>query len=121
MASTKADGNRVAWTYVANDDAEYRVSAKAVYVLDVTDGAKYGGEAAAPALKPKPAGMQMRKVYAVSAAGKTLAITCYSKTATAFATPGTELTRNINGVDTVVTTTEDTIPQRSGRQTKQPS
>lgn len=121
MASTKADGNRVAWTYTANDGETYRVSAKAVYVLDGTDGAKYGGSAAAASLKPKPSGLRMRQVYAVSAAGKTIAIVCYEKTCDAFATPGTTLTRNINGTDTSVTTTADTLKEKSARQTKQAS
>jgi hypothetical protein len=121
MASTKADGNRVSWTYTANDSEAYRVSAKAVYVLDGTDGAKYGGSAAAASLKPKPAGLRMRQVYAVTAAGKTIAITCYTAACDAFATAGTTLTRNINGTDTSVTTTGDTRPEKSGRQTKQSS
>lgn len=121
MASTKADGNRVAWTYTANDGTAYRVSAKAVYVLDGTDGAKYGGSAAAASVRAKPAGLRMRQVYAVSAAGRTVAIPVYEKTADAFATPGTTLTRDINGTDTSVTTTSDTISEKMGRQTKQSS
>lgn len=119
MASTKAVGNRVAWTYTDNNSETYRVSAKDVYVNDVTDGAKYGGTAAAASLKAKPKGLRMRGVYATTAAGDTILITCYTAAATAFATPGTTLTRNVNGVDVEATTTAMQLPERSGKQCKQ--
>lgn len=113
------DGNRIAWTYTDNNGETYRVSAKAVYVNDVTDGTKYGGTAAAASLKAKPRGLRMRAVYATSAAGDTILVTCYTAAATAFATPGTTLTRNINGADVSVTTTAMQLPERSGKQAKQ--
>lgn len=121
MATTKVDNNKVAWTYTDNNAETYRVSAKSVYVLDGTDGAKYGGSAASAALKAKPKGLRMRGVYCTSAAGKTILVTAYEPTATVFATPGTTVTRNINGVDVVVTSTAMQLAERSGKQAKEQS
>lgn len=114
MASTKADNNRVAWTYTDDRGNDWRVSAKAVYVLDPTDGGKYGGSAASAAVKRLPKGYSMRKVYA-TCGGKLLAITCYETTAVAFTTEGTTLTRNLNGIDTTATTTEGTLAEKRPR------
>lgn len=121
MASTKADKNRVAWTYTSDDGQSYRVSAPSVYVLDGTDGAKYGGSAAAASLKSKPAGLRMRKREFVSAAGVTLWIPCYDTTCAAWATPATTLTRDINGTDTTVTRGANSQPEKHGKQCKQAS
>lgn len=121
MASTKADKNKVAWTYTDDNGNDWRVSAPAVYVLDGTDGAKYGGAAAAASVQPKPAGLRMRKREFTSAAGKTLWIPCYETTAAAWATPATTLTRDINGTDTSVTRGTGSQPERMGRQCKQAS
>ncbi len=54
MASTKADNNRCAWQYTDKNDTDYAISAKAVYVLDGTDGAKYGGQAAPSTVRRIP-------------------------------------------------------------------
>jgi hypothetical protein len=118
MASTKASGDRVAWTYTDNNGEAYRVSAKDVYVNDPTDGAKYGGSAAAADLKAKPRGLRMRGVYATDASGNTILVTVYTANAPAL-TPLTTLTRNFNGVDTEFTTTAMQLAERSGKQAKQ--
>ena len=65
MASTKANNNRVVWDYTDDNAADYAVSAKAVYVLDGTDGSKYGGSAPAETVPPKPLQLVMRKVKCV--------------------------------------------------------
>jgi len=121
MASTKADNNRVAWTYTTHDGEDFRVSAKAVYVLDGTDGAKYGGSAASANLRPLPTSFRMRQVKCTDAAGATRAVVAYEETATIWTTAGTQLTLNKNGVDTTFETSSDLIPERYGRQTKQQS
>lgn len=121
MASTKADKNKVAWTYTDDNAQSWRVSAPAVYVLDPTDGAKYGGSAALPSVPGKPVGLRMRKREFSSAAGKTLWITCYDTSGAAWATPATTLTRDINGTDTTVTRGTGSQPEKMGRQTKQAS
>ena len=121
MASTKADKNKVAWTYTDDDANDWRVSAPAVYVLDGTDGTKYGGEAALPSVAGKPLGLRMRKREFTSAAGKTLWIVCYDTACDAWATPATTLTRDINGTDTTVTRGTGSQPEQMGRQTKQAS
>jgi len=114
MASTKADNNRVAWTYTDDKGNDWRVSAKAVYVNDVTDGTKYGGSAAAASVARLPKGYQMRKVYA-TCGGKLLAIPAYEVTAAIWTTAGTTLTRNLNGTDTTATTTEGTLAEKRPR------
>jgi hypothetical protein len=103
MASTKADNNRVAWTYTDDLGNDYRVSAKAVYVLDGTDGAKYGGAAAGVAVAAIPPKLRMRAVKCASSAGVVRWIPAYEVTAALWATPSTTVSRDINGTDTPMT------------------
>jgi hypothetical protein len=119
MASTKADRNAVAWTYTDEASQDWRVSARGVYVLDVTDGAKYGGSAAAGSVRGKPVGLKMRAVYCVSPAGKTALIPAYDTACDLWTTPGTTVTRDLNGVDIVFTSTADKRAEKAGRQCKQ--
>jgi hypothetical protein len=105
MASTKANNNRVVWTYTDDNAADYAVSAKAVYVLDGTDGAKYGGSAPAETVPPKPLQLVMRKVKCVSAGAPAIWLTVYEVTAALWTTPGTSVTRDLNGTDTTYTST----------------
>jgi hypothetical protein len=105
MASTKADGNRVVWTYTFKTNISYAVSAKAVYVLDGTDGSKYGGSAPAATVLPKPKGLRMRAVKCISAGHPAIWVVCYTQACDLYATPGTEVTRDLNGTDTVYTAT----------------
>lgn len=114
MASTKADNNRVAWTYTTNKGIDFRVSAKAVYVLDGTDGVKYGGSAAASTVAHLPKGFRMRAVKCTSAGNPDLWIPCYEADAP-LATAGATVTRNLNGVDTVYTSTDTIREERLPR------
>lgn len=106
MASTKADNNRVAWTYTDDNGADWRTSAKAVYVLDGTDGAKYGGGAGSESDPEKPRQLRPRMVKCKSAGHPSKYVVAYETTATIWTTAGTTLTLNLNGVDTVYTTTK---------------
>ena len=105
MASTMADNNRVAWTYSDDLAQDWLVSAKKVYVTDVTDGAKYGGSAGAAALRQIPKGLRMRAVKCTAAGNVKRWFVVYDTTCALWATPGTTVTRNLNGVDTVFTST----------------
>jgi len=106
MASTKADNNRVAWTYTDDNGQDWRVSAKAVYVLDGTDGAKYGGSAGAETDPLKPAGLRMRMVKCKSSGHPSKYVVAYETDATIWTTPSTALSLNLNGVDVAYTTTK---------------
>lgn len=117
----KGNNNRVAWRYTTADGENFRVSAKDVYVNDGTDGAKYGGQAAAADMRPLPSSFQMRSVDATSATGVTRRIVCYDTTCAAWTTPGTTVTRSLLGVDTVFTTTAQQHAEKYGHQTKQQS
>lgn len=106
MASTKADNNRVVWQYTDDNSADWAVSAKAVYVLDGTDGSKYGGAAPAASVTPKPLQLRMRAVKCVSAGQPDKWVTAYETDALIWSTPGTTITLNANGVDQVYTATK---------------
>lgn len=116
MASTKADNNRCAWTYTDKKDTAYAISAKAVYVLDATDGSKYGGVAALSTSRRIPKDLKPRRVKCVSAGKPDKWVIAYSTSATIYTTAGTQLTLDCNGVDTVYTTT-DVIREESWRDT----
>jgi hypothetical protein len=120
MANTKQNRNAVAWTYTDGSSQDWRVSARAVYVLDITDGAKYGGEAAASNVQGKPKGLRMRAVYCTSGGVKTL-IPCYDTACDLWTTPGTSVVRNLNGVDATFTSTKDKREEKGGRQCLQSS
>jgi hypothetical protein len=121
MATTKVDNNRVAWTYTTADGEAFRTSAKAVYVLGA-DAAKFGGSAAAASMRPLPASVRTRKVIMVDpVSGASRAVVAYETTATIWTTPGTTLTLNKNGTDTVFDATTDQVSERYGRATKQQS
>jgi hypothetical protein len=108
MASAFADNNRVAWTYTDGRGAgtDFRVSAKAVYVLGV-DTAEYGGEAAAGTVRAIPKQLKMRKAKCTSAGHPAIWVTVYKTDAALWTTPGTSITRNLNGTDTVYVSTGD--------------
>ena len=106
MASTMADMNRVVWQYVDDSGADWAVSAKAVYVLDGTDGAKYGGEAPAATVPQKPRQLRMRAVKCVSATHPDIWLTVYDVSCALWATPGTTVVRDLNGTDTTYTSTK---------------
>jgi hypothetical protein len=121
MATTKVDNNRIAWTYTTNDAEAFRTSAKYVYVGTGDDAAKFGGSAAAASMRALPASFRTRKALVVDAAGATRAVVVYETDAALWTTPGTTVTLNKNGVDTVFTSSGDLKPERYGRSTKQQS
>lgn len=106
MATTKADNNRVVWQYTDDNGADWAVSAKAVYVLDGTDGAKYGGSAPAATVPSIPRQLRMRAVKCVAAGSPAKWIPVYETDADLWTTPGTTVTRNLNGTDVVYTATK---------------
>jgi hypothetical protein len=106
MATTKADNNRVVWTYVDDSAADWAVSAKAVYVLDGTDGSKYGGSAPAATVPQKPRQLRMRAVKCIAATHPAIWLTVYDVVCDLWATPGTVVTRDLNGVDVAYTSTK---------------
>lgn len=94
------DNNRVVWGYVADGTlGTFAVSAKAVYVLDATDGAKYGGSAPAASVPPKPKQLRMRAVKCICAGHPDIWVPVYAVTAALWTTPGTTVVRNVNGAD----------------------
>lgn len=116
MASTKADNNRVSWRYTDKKGVVYAVSAKNVYVNDVTDGAKYGGTAASSANRRIPKDLKMRKVKCIAAGQPDKWMVAYTTSATIYTTPGTTLTLNSGGVDVSYETT-DVIREERWRDT----
>lgn len=115
MASTKADKNRVAWKYTDHLANEYAISAPAVYVLDGVDGAKYGGGAAAATDLALPGGFRPRRVRCISAGKPDRWLIAYTEAAALWTTPGTTVTRDVNGVDTVYTSTADALGEKLNR------
>jgi hypothetical protein len=106
MATTKGDNNRVVWSYTDDLAVDWAVSAKAVYVLDGTDGAKYGGSAPAATVTAKPTRMRMRAVKCTSAGKVDRWIPAYDTTCALWATPGTTVVRDVNGVDATYVATK---------------
>lgn len=107
MASTKADNNRVGWVYTDKKARDWGISAKAVYVQDVTDGAKYGGKVRTTERRI-PKDLKPRRVKCVASGQPDKWVIAYEEDATIWTTAGTNLTLNCNGVDTTYTTTEKT-------------
>ena len=106
MASTKADNNRVVWQYTDDSGADWAVSAKAVYVLDGTDGSKYGGSAPATSVPAKPRQLRMRAVKCVSSSHPAIWVVSYTTGSDLWTTPGTTISRDLNGTDTAYTSTK---------------
>lgn len=118
MANTVQNNNRVAWTYVDDASVSWRVSAKQVYVEHSTDGAKYGGSAAASSVRAKPRSLQMRTVEMTSGA-VTIRVPVYDTSAALWTTPATTCTRNLNGVDATFTGSSVHHEERNSKQAKQ--
>ena len=106
MTSVMADNNRVVWQYTDDSGADWAVSAKEVYVLDATDGAKYGGESPAATVPQKPRQLRMRAVKCISSGHPAIWLTVYDTACALWATPGTEVVRDLNGVDVTYTSTK---------------
>jgi hypothetical protein len=118
MANTVQNNNRIAWGYVDNSSVTWRVSAKQVYVEHATDGAKYGGSAAASSVRAWPSSWTMRTVECTSGS-TTIRVPVYAKTAALWTTPGTTLTRTLNGVDATFTSTSVLHEETYDKQAKQ--
>ena len=112
MASTKADNNRVAWTYTDKKNRSWRISAKAVYVLDSTDGSKYGGSAAASSVQRIPKEMKPRKVKMTSAGHPDKWVVAYDVDADIWTTPDTTLVLDVNGIDIVYVASDTTRDEK---------
>jgi hypothetical protein len=106
VASTKADNNRVAWTYIDTDSVNYTISAKAVYVLDGTDGSKYGGSVGSNVDRRIPKDLKPRRVKVTASGKPDKWVICYDTTCDLWTTPGTSITLDANGVDTLYTATK---------------
>jgi len=115
MASTKADGNREAWVYTDDAGNDYTIASKTVYTSDGTDGGKYGGSQADGTKPPIPKGLLPRRVKCVDSTGFAKWPIAYETTATLWSTPGTELTLDKNGVDTVFASTARRRNERDTR------
>lgn len=108
MTSLKASNNRVSWTYTDDQGNDWAISAKAAYVLDPTDGAKYGGSAAAASVKQLPGNFHPRRVQCVDSSGNQRWVVAYETDAAIWTTTGTALTLNYFGNDVSFTTSENT-------------
>lgn len=118
MASTKADNNRVGWVYTDDDSTAYVMSAKAVYVLDPTDGSKYGGSAQTGDEPALPRQLRPRRVRCTSAGKPDKWVVAYSPSATIWTTPTTQLTLNCNGVDTTYVAAKEKRAEHYGHATR---
>lgn len=118
MPSLKAVNTRILWKYTTGNGSNYAVAAKTVYVSDATDGAKYGGSAPAATVPSLPNKFRMRAVKVVDAAEDSIWIPVYTEAAALWTTPGTTVTRNKSGTDTVFTATDQTRGERAERKGK---
>ena len=115
MARTKASAERTAWQYTDDSPTDWNIQAKTAYVVG-DDSAKFGGEAAAAANDSIPNGFKPRRVRVVSAAGDVRWPVVYTTSATLWTTPGTTVTMDIKGVDTVMTCGKTKRAERAERQ-----
>lgn len=114
MANTVQDNNRLRWKYTDDKAREWAISAKKVY----TDQAKQGGSAAAASVRRIPRDLKPRMVKMTSAGLPDRWMIAYTTAALIYATPGTTMTLNNNGVDATYTAT-DIVRGESYRDTTQ--
>lgn len=102
-------GNRIAWTYTADDGTSYRVAAQKA----MTDQAVLGGAAAAGTLAEKPSAIKMRRA--------TVSNGTYSRVVPVYApgapivTPGTAINVNRAGDVRAMTSNGGFIPEGGPR------
>jgi hypothetical protein len=110
-------GNRIAWTYTADDGSTYRVAA----MKAMTDQDKLGGTAAAGTLQEKPSAIKMRRVT-VSNGTYSRVLPCYEPGAP-IVTAGETVTANAAGDSRSLTSNGGFIPEGGPRKnvTKQSS
>jgi len=102
-------GNRIAWTYTADDGNTYRVAAQKA----MTDQAVLGGTAAAGTLPEKPSALVMRRVT-VSNGTLSRVLPCYEPSAP-IATAGTAVNANRAGDSHAFTSNGGFIPEGGPR------
>ena len=101
-----AAGNRIAWTYTADDGTSYRVAAK----KEITDQAKCGGADGSAVALTKPSWMKMRRVTVYSATYGSRVVPCYT-TAAAIAIAAETINLNVDGTLRPFTSRGNPIPQ----------
>lgn len=111
----RQSGNRVAWTYTDDGGNDWAISAKGNLVLDPTDGAKYGGSAAAASVAQIPGNFKPRRVCCVDASGNQRYVIAYDTTCALWATPGTSVTLNYFGADVAFTATNRRRGEKSNK------
>lgn len=102
-------GNRIAWTYTADDGNDYRVAAQKA----MTDQDVLGGSAAASTLPEKPSAIKMRRVT-VSNGVLSRVLPCYEPSAP-IATAGTTVNANRAGDSHAFTSNGGFIPEGGPR------
>jgi len=104
-------GNRIAWTYTADDGTDYRVAAMKAMTDQHNNGdSLQGGSAAAGSVKPKPGWIKMRRTTVSDASGNSRVIPVYEAGAPIM-TPGTAINVNCAGVSTAMTSSGHLIPE----------
>lgn len=104
-------GNRIAWSYTADDGTVYRVAAQKA----LTDQGVLGGTAAASSVPPKPGFIKMRSMTFSNGSGNSRVCPIYKVDATALTTPGTSINVNVLGTSTALTSSGHIIPQKPVR------
>lgn len=102
----KQSNNRVSWTYTDDEGGDWAISAKGAYVLDPTDGTKYGGSSASGDVTQLAGNFEPRRVCCVDASGNQRYVIAYDTTAAIWTTPGTGITLNYFGADVAFTSTK---------------
>jgi len=102
-------GNRIAWTYTADDGNDYRVAAQKA----MTDQNKLGGSAAASTLPEKPSAIKMRRCT-VSNGTYSRVVPVYEPTAP-IATAGETINANVQGDSRSLTSNGGFIPEGGPR------
>lgn len=103
-------GNRIAWSYTADDGNVYRVAAQKA----LTDQAKLGGSAAAGTVPEKPSAIKMRQVTVSNATGQSRVLACYEAGAP-IATGGETINANYAGDVAAFTSNGGFIPEGGPR------
>lgn len=102
-------GNRIAWTYTAEDGNDYRVAAQKA----MTDQGVLGGSAAAATLPEKPSAIKMRRCT-VSNGTLSRVVPVYDNSATT-KTAGTSINVNRAGDSHAMTSNGGVIPEGGPR------
>jgi hypothetical protein len=106
-----ASGNRIAWTYTADDGTDYRVAAK----KELTDQALLGGADGSAVATSKPADIKMRRITCHSATYGSRVVPVYEVGAP-ICTKGTSININVDGTLRAFTSSGNPIPQSHKRQ-----